>query len=64
MEHTGNSAASPSGPTDWHSIDWKHVMLFVGRAQMRIAQAELEKDFRRVKRLQRNLIRVASRRVV
>lgn len=57
MEHTGNSAASPSGPTDWHSIDWKHVMLFVGRAQMRIAQAELEKDFRRVKRLQRNLIR-------
>lgn len=57
MEHAGNSAASPSGPTDWHSIDWKHVMLFVGRAQMRIAQAELEKDFRRVKRLQRSLIR-------
>jgi RNA-directed DNA polymerase len=57
MENTGNSAAPPSGPTDWHSIDWKHVMQFVGKAQMRIAQAELDRDFRRVKRLQRSLVR-------
>jgi len=57
MENTGNGAASPNGPLDWHSIDWKHVMMFVGKAQMRIAQAEMGRDFRRVKRLQRNLIR-------
>lgn len=43
--------------SEWHSIDWKAVQLFVGKAQARIAQAELEKDFRRVKRLQRSLIR-------
>lgn len=43
--------------SEWHSIDWKVVQAFVGKAQARIAQAELEKDFRRVKRLQRNLIR-------
>ena len=51
------NTASSGGPTDWHSIDWKLVMKFVGKAQMRIAQAELDKDFRRVKRLQRSLVR-------
>ena len=45
------NAASPGGPYDWHSIDWKLVQRFAGKAQMRIAQAELDKDFRRVKRL-------------
>jgi len=48
---------SPGGPFDWHSIDWKQVMLFVGRAQMRIAQAEMDRDYRRVKNLQRSLVR-------
>ena len=57
MENIRKDAASPGEPSDWHSIDWKAVMQFVGKAQMRIAQAELEKDFRRVKRLQRSLIR-------
>jgi RNA-directed DNA polymerase len=50
-------SASSGGPRDWHSIDWKLVMQFVGKAQMRIAQAELEKAYRRVKNLQRNLVR-------
>jgi len=57
MEHIGNDAASPGETSDWHSIDWKAVMQFVGKAQMRIAQAETEKDFRRVARLTRSLIR-------
>lgn len=65
MEHihqacacTGEADAAPSGgPHDWQSIDWKHVMQFVGKAQQRIAQAEKDKDFRRVKRLQRSLVR-------
>ena len=48
---------SSGGPADWHSIEWGQVMQFVGKAQMRIAQAELEKDFRRVKNLQRGLVR-------
>lgn len=57
MEHVDNDAASPSGPTNWHSIDWKLVRRFVGKTQMRIAQAEKNQDFRRVKRLQRSLVR-------
>ena len=51
------SSASPGAPTDWHSIDWKLVMTFVGKAQLRIAQAEMSRDHRRVKRLQRSLAR-------
>src|SRR5437667_11750435 len=50
-------AASPGKPNNWHSIDWKLVMKFVGKAQMRIAQAEKERDHRKVSRLQRNLVR-------
>ncbi|OYW18366.1 MAG: group II intron reverse transcriptase/maturase, partial [Burkholderiales bacterium 12-64-5] len=50
-------AASPDVVSEWHSIDWKAVQYFVGKEQSKIAQAELAKDFRRVKRLQRNLIR-------
>lgn len=57
MEHIGNDAASPDESSEWHSIDWRAVMQFVGKAQMRIAQAETEKDFRRVARLSRSLIR-------
>jgi RNA-directed DNA polymerase len=43
--------------SEWHTIDWKAVQVFVGKAQAKIAQAELGKDFRRVKRLQRSLTR-------
>lgn len=57
MENVHNDAAPSDEKSEWHSIDWKHVARFVGKAQMRIAQAEMEKDFRRVKRLQRSLIR-------
>lgn len=57
MEHIDNDAASSGEPSEWHSIDWKAVMQFVGKAQMRIAQAETEKDFRRVARLTRSLTR-------
>lgn len=57
MENTDTSAAPPNELNEWHSIDWKSVMQFVGKAQMRIAQAETEKDFRRVARLTRSLTR-------
>jgi RNA-directed DNA polymerase len=57
MKNIRKDAASSSGLSDWHSIDWKLVMQFVGKMQQRIAQAEQDKDFRRVKRLQRSLVR-------
>ncbi len=52
-----HGAASPDKPTDWHSIDWKLVARFVGKAQMSIAQAKKERDQRKVSRLQRSLVR-------
>jgi RNA-directed DNA polymerase len=57
MENTSNGAAPTSEPEGWHSINWKHVQLFVGKAQMRIAQAMTDKDYRRVERLRRSLTR-------
>jgi RNA-directed DNA polymerase len=57
MENIGNDAAPLDNPHAWHSIDWKKVYVFVGKAQMRIAQAMSEKDYRRVARLRRDLIR-------
>ena len=57
MENVRNDAAPLDESIDWQSIDWKAVMQFVGKAQSVIAQAETEKDFRRVARLTRSLIR-------
>lgn len=57
MEKVRNDAAPSDESIDWQSIDWKAVMQFVGKAQSVIAQAETEKDFRRVARLTRSLIR-------
>jgi RNA-directed DNA polymerase len=50
-------AASLGTPCEWHLIDWGLVEQYVGKLQTRIAQAEMDKDFRRVKRLQRSLVR-------
>jgi RNA-directed DNA polymerase len=50
-------AASSGELKDWHLIDWGLVQMFVGKMQVRIAQAEKDKDYRRVKRLQRSLVR-------
>lgn len=61
MENIPSRKAEDAAPSDeshkWHSIDWRAVMLFVGKAQTRIAQAVMDKDYRRVKRLQRSLVR-------
>jgi RNA-directed DNA polymerase len=57
MENIGNDAAPLDEHQNWHSIDWKKVYVFVGKTQMRIAQAMTEKDFRRVARLTRSLTR-------
>ena len=61
MKNIQGSNAPDAAPADehgkWHSIDWKAVTLFVGKAQSRIAQATNDKDFRRAVRLQRGLVR-------
>lgn len=49
--------ATPGVPCDWHLIDWGLVEQFVGKLQTRIAQAELDKDFRKANRLSRSLVR-------
>ena len=50
----GESASSRE-PQDWHAIDWRRVEQFVRTTQRRIAKATLEKDWRKVKALQRSL---------
>lgn len=50
----GESASSRE-PQDWHAIDWHRVEQFVRTTQRRIAKATLEKDWRKVKALQRSL---------
>lgn len=59
MRKTGellvHGSASSREPQDWHAIDWRRVERFVRTTQQRIAKATLEKDWRRVKALQRSL---------
>ncbi|KAF5293945.1 hypothetical protein FQA39_LY19369 [Lamprigera yunnana] len=56
MRKTGTvGSASSREPQDWHAIDWHRVEQFVRTTQQRIAKATLEKDWRRVKALQRSL---------
>jgi RNA-directed DNA polymerase len=59
----GESASSRE-PQDWHAIDWHRVEQFVRTTQQRIAKATLEKDWRRVKALQRSLIHSFSARAL
>lgn len=44
-------------PTHWHQINWQHVAQTVRGIQVRIAKATREKDWRRVKAMQRFLTR-------
>lgn len=51
-----NDDAAPSRePQDWHAIDWRRVERNVRTTQKRIAKATQERDWRRVKALQRSL---------
>ena len=59
----GESASSRE-PQDWHAIDWHRVEQFVRTTQQRIAKATLDKDWRRVKALQRSLFHSFSARAL
>src|SRR5690554_2610727 len=51
-------------PCDWHSIDWRRVHQSVRGIQIRIAKATKAEDWRRVKSLQRYLVRSFSGRAM
>lgn len=59
METTisNDGSASSRAPQDWHAIDWHVVEQSVRTTQTRIAKATQNRDWRRVKALQRSLIR-------
>jgi RNA-directed DNA polymerase len=54
------ASASSADRLDWHGIDWARTTRNVRNLQVRIAQAAKEKDWRRVKALQRFLTRSFS----
>lgn len=53
-----------SHPTDWHSIDWRQVHRRVRGLQVRIAEATKHQRWRRVKQLQRLLVRSFAARAL
>ena len=53
-----------SHPTDWHSIDWRQVHRRVRGLQVRIAEATKEQQWRRVRKLQRLLVRSFAARAL
>jgi RNA-directed DNA polymerase len=52
-----DGSASSHVPNAWQFIEWRRVEMHVRTMQMRIAKATQESDWRRVKALQRSLIR-------
>jgi len=56
--------ANPNGMIDWPSVNWKQVEQTVRRLQARIVKALKEKAFRKVKNLQRLLIKSQSARLL
>ncbi len=59
-----DGSASSHLPGDWHAIDWYAVNAKVRTTQIRIAKASKDQDWRRVKALQRSLIRSFAARAL
>ena len=57
MSTENQGPASSHFPDNWHAIDWRLVQRKVRELQVRIAQATKEGQWRRVKALQRLLVR-------
>jgi len=49
-------------PTNWHSIDWKHATTYVRRLRQAIFQASKNGDLKRVRTLQRIMLRSQENR--
>lgn len=56
--------SAASRPDRWHLIDWKIQHRKVRKLQIRIAKATLNKQWRKVKSLQRLLVRSFSARTL
>jgi len=61
-EHSGQAVSAPSGALQWRDIDWYRVQRNVRGMQIRIAKACQMGNWRRVKALQRLLVRSKSAR--
>ncbi|MDP3762081.1 MAG: group II intron reverse transcriptase/maturase [Ramlibacter sp.] len=61
---SNDDSASSREPQDWHAIDWRLVERNVRTTQKRIAKATQERDWRRVKALQRSLTHSFSARAL
>lgn len=57
-------SAFPHHATTWHSIDWETCHLKVRRLQVRIAKAAKNQQWRKVKTLQRMLVRSFSAKAI
>jgi RNA-directed DNA polymerase len=58
------ASASSAFPVTWHEIDWARVYRNVRKQQVRIVKAVTQKDWRKVKTLQRFLTRLFSARAM
>lgn len=58
------NANRPNRQTHWHSVDWRRANRIVRNLQQRIYQATQAKDWRKVRSLQRLLLRSYSNTVV
>ncbi len=61
---SNDGSASSRLPNSWHAIDWHRVEQQVRTTQMRIAKATQAGDWRRVKALQRSLVRSFTARAL
>lgn len=57
MQSKLDASASSAATVEWHHIDWRHVHATVRKLQVRIAKATQDRDWRKVKSLQRFLVR-------
>jgi RNA-directed DNA polymerase len=58
------ASALSANDLSWHSIDWAKAHRVVGKLQVRLAKATQERDWRRVKALQRFLTRSFSGKAI
>src|SRR5207245_10750310 len=58
MQHAAN--VTSGDVLDWHAIDWKHVYRTVKNLRQRIFRASREGDLRRVRSLQRLMLRCTA----
>ncbi len=59
-----NCSNGPKGPTDWNAVDWRRANRLVKNLRQRIYRATAEGDLRKVRSLQKLMLRSLSNRLV